>query len=241
MMNYYKTKHIKLIDIVTEVDDLHLFPDGAVTFRAANNTILDYNISIADSYYIQYRRTNGISKLGVSVNGEDLFMDRTIEGLISFADLLNGAYMRTVFKDIYVVTGINYFPGQLNEENRIDRVTHFMGSGIFPLCLSLLLPIFVYSIVSEKEGKVLEIMKMNGMKMHYYWLVNFLFDFLVYWLTVVGFVIVGGAILGITVFLKTSYIMQFLMFAGWGYAEIGMAFVMSPFLSRAQTATSNFS
>jgi len=241
MMNYYKTKQIRLIDIITEVDDLHLFPDGAVTFREANKKTLDYNISIADSYYIQYRRTNGISKLGISVEGQALYIDRTVEGLISFADLLNGAYMRTIFDNLYVVTGINYFPGRLNEENRIDRVTHFMGSGIFPLCLSLLLPIFVYSIVSEKEGKILEIMKMNGMKMRYYWLVNFLFDFLVYWLTVAGFVIMGGVILKITVFINTSYIMQFLMFAGWGYAEIGMAFIISPFLSRAQTATSNLS
>ena len=239
-LEYLKQKYMRAVDITKEVEDLRYLPDGMVIFKKADNTSLDYHITIDDCYYIQYRRTNGVSKVGFMLGNQELYLDRTIEGLIWFSNILNNAYMKKVLNDTFVMAGVNYFPMKVTEDSKIDRVTHFMGSGIFPLCLALLLPVFIYSIVYEKEGKILEIMKMNGMKMRYYWVVNFLFDFMIYWFTVIAFIIVGGVILKINVFLSTFYILQFIMFAGWGYAEIGMAFFISPFLSHAQSATSNF-
>jgi len=70
-----------------------------------------------------------------------------------------------------------------------------LGAGLFPISLCLLLPVFVYNIVLEKEQKLIEIMKMNGMKMINYWIINFLFNFIVYLATVTVFCITGAAIL----------------------------------------------
>jgi len=50
----------------------------------------------------------------------------------------------------------------------ILRMVSITGASLYPLSLSLLLPIFMYIIVLEKEEKLLEMMKMNGMKMKDY-------------------------------------------------------------------------
>jgi hypothetical protein len=50
------------------------------------------------------------------------------------------------------------------------------GSTLFPFCLSLLLPIFMYIIVHEKEEKLIIMMRMNGLKMSNYWLVTYFFS-----------------------------------------------------------------
>jgi len=57
---------------------------------------------------------------------------------------------------------------------------NLLGASLYPLALSLLMPVFMYSLVLEKEEKLQELMKMNGMKMLTYWLVTFLFNFIVY-------------------------------------------------------------
>jgi len=237
-LNYLKQKPLNLLNFGDELDELHLLPDGAVMFKEANKRRLWYDIMINDKYYYQYHRNNGITKLAVKVNSQTLYLYRTIEGLISMADLLHKAYGRALFPKLFIMTGINYLPMKMSQTARIERVIHLLGTGIFPLCLSLLLPVFIYSIVYEKEQKVIEIMKMNGMKMRYYWLVNFVFDFVIYTITFCVFFIYGGAILGLEVFFRTHALLQALIIVGWGYAQIAMAFLVSPFLSRSQSATS---
>ena len=50
---------------------------------------------------------------------------------------------------------------------------------IFPLSLSLLLPVFLYLIVLEKEEKLIQMMRMNGMSMLSYWAINFLYNLVI--------------------------------------------------------------
>ena len=90
------------------------------------------------------------------------------------------------------------------ESSFIMTLINLAGSGLYPLSLSLLLPVFMYAIVLEKEEKLLEMMKMNGLRMRYYWGVNFLFDFLLYFVTAFIFLIFGGLIMKINFFTSTS-------------------------------------
>lgn len=55
-----------------------------------------------------------------------------------------------------------------------------MGAVIYPSTLSMSFPVFLYLLVLEKEARLLEFMKINGLKMSNYWLINFLFDFFIY-------------------------------------------------------------
>lgn len=80
-------------------------------------------------------------------------------------------------------------------------------------------------------------MKMNGMKMMYYWIVNIIFDFFSYAITIILFLLVGNFVMELKSFTTTSFGLQFLMFAGWGYAQIAMAFLLYPFIRKAYTAS----
>jgi hypothetical protein len=82
------------------------------------------------------------------------------------------------------------FTPQIDEE--LERLINLLGLAIFPCCLALSLPVFIYSLVLEKETKLVETMKINGMKMYNYWLVNFLFFLMVYIATASFYVIMGG-------------------------------------------------
>ena len=91
-------------------------------------------------------------------------------------------------------------PAVVIADQQITRLLNLTGSTLFPLALSLLLPIFMYSIVLEKEEKLISFMKMNGMQMWKYWVINFLFDYLIYVLMVIIFFLFGIFIIDITYF-----------------------------------------
>ena len=78
---------------------------------------------------------------------------------------------------------------------------NLMGAGLFPLCLCMLLPVFVYQIVLEKEGKLIDIMKMNGLRMRHYWFVTVVLDFLYYLIQVAIFIIFGRYVLALQFFI----------------------------------------
>ena len=112
-----------------------------------------------------------------------LYMIRTVEGQIQVADMLNQAYMRELFNDTFVISGVQFMPFQPSLDVEIERILNMIGLGVFPSCLSIALPVFLYNLVLEKETKLLQTMKINGMKMYYYWLVNFIFNLSIFLLT----------------------------------------------------------
>ena len=80
-------------------------------------------------------------------------------------------------------------------------------------------------------------MKMNGMKIIYYWVVNFIFDIIIYVLTIFLFFMFGYYVMQLKSFTHTSAALQILVFIGWGIAQIIMAFLFYPFIHRAYTAS----
>ena len=87
--------------------ELDLLPDGAYTIKEANNQSLKYNMQINTLKYWQYHKNNGITKLGLvdPESNETVYDIRTIEGALAVADLVNQAYMRTLFNDTVVISG----------------------------------------------------------------------------------------------------------------------------------------
>lgn len=118
----------------------------------------------------------------------------TIEGLLATANIINQAYIRKLFNDTTVVSGINFYPFTPGFELQIQRGVSALGIFIYPICMCMGLPVFIYSIVLEKEARLLEIMKINGMKMSNYWIVNFTFNFIFYMLTACIYVLFGSKI-----------------------------------------------
>jgi ABC-type multidrug transport system ATPase subunit len=99
------------------------------------------------------------------------------------------------------------------------------------------LPVFIYQIVLEKETRLIENMKINGLKMSNYWIVNYLFNLSFYCATAILFMIFGGKIFKLQVFSDTNVWLLIAILFGWGLAQVSLAFFVSVFLNKSQTAT----
>lgn len=86
------------------------------------------------------------------------------------------------------------------DKSLLMRIINIIGSGLYPIALSVLMPVILYSLVSEREDKLLEMMKMNGLQIYKYWIVSFLFNFGLEFITFTIFFIVGRFVLQLTYF-----------------------------------------
>lgn len=139
--------------------------------------------------------------------GELYQLIRVVEGQLMAADTINGAFMRQHFPNLVMLNGMQYMPMGKEASSKFMRVMNILSSGIFPICLSLFLPVFTYTMVLEKETKLLEIMKMNGLQMKNYWFMNFVFNFLIYSVGAFVFMFFGYVVFALEIFTETSFIL----------------------------------
>jgi len=153
-------------------------------------------------------------------------------------DLFNKAYIKKLFPKVKLISGVQLMPIKLddNEEN-IQRIINLAGSTFYPMAISLLMPLFMYSIVIEKERKLIEIMKINGLKMFNYWMSNLIFNYTLYTITMIVFIIVGCIVLKLTIFIETHWLLLLLTFVSWGFCQVGLAFFFQAFINNARSAT----
>ena len=76
-------------------------------------------------------------------------------------------------------------------------------------------------------------MKMNGLKIRYYWLTFFVFNLMLSILTNLIFFLLGAFALGGEFFRSTSSLLLFLVAFGWSLAQIGMAAFFQTFLNKS--------
>ena len=95
------------------------------------------------------------------------------------------------------------------------------GTFAFTLILHQLLPVFMTSIVTEKESKIRELMKMTGLKLSLYWIVHYIFDYFIY-LVVTAMLIISGHIYSVRFFTLNDFGVYYLLFLLWGHVLIAM-------------------
>lgn len=105
----------------------------------------------------------------------------------------------------------------------------------FPICLSLLLPLYVYQIVIEKQNSMLPMMLMMSLKMRNFWMSWYVYNMVLYFI-VSSIVVLTCIVFGFTVFVHGSLGGTTLVIALWGNAQIGMAFLLSLFFNRVRTS-----
>lgn len=164
----------------------------------------------------EYHRNNGITKLQYKDKNKDKTQIRVAEGMLSLIDLINRSYLRTINDNVWIVSGIQYMPLVGEDSGFIMRIISVTGASLYPLALSLLLPIFMYTIVLEKEEKLLEMMKMNGMRMKDYWIITYLFCVLITFFTYTFFYLFGYFVLRLDFFVDTGFSVLFTVLLGWG-------------------------
>ncbi|KYQ94390.1 ABC transporter A family protein [Tieghemostelium lacteum] len=151
------------------------------------------------------------------------------------SNLLESAFLSYVFnKTIILLAGGVELPYTQNPP-ALDMGS-LLGSIFYPFALSFLLPLYVYSIVLEKQERLREMCLMMGLKIRNYWIVNYLFNLMLY--TCALIIVVGiSLIFGFAVFTETSGFAMFLLLAGWGNAQIALSFFLSTLFQRTRTAT----
>jgi len=214
-----------------------IMPDGAVTFYEANDQLLSYGVQISDNQLNEYRRGNGVTKFQVHFKNDTYVIPRVFDGMLGLIDLMSRAYIQKANPDIHLLSGVMHFPSSNDAARYLHKAITLTGSFFYPVALSLLLPIFLASLVLEKEEGIRGMMKMNGLKMKNYWLVHYLWSLLVYYPIVALFWILGAYHLQLNFFIKTNPLILLSVFAAWGHFQIGFAFLLQYPISKSRTAT----
>ena len=135
----------------------------------------------------------------------------------------------------------------------------FVGQILYPFGVSFLLPVFVVSIVKEKEERILIMMKMvfflsfflflnmksnsifsflqNGLKSWVYYASEYVHFYILHIFSTAIFIITG-IITRLDFFLNTDPGAYVLIFFIWGHTQIALAFFLSAFFSRSRVALS---
>lgn len=220
---------------------LNVLADGAVLVKRANKNEFSYNIQINDNRFPFYHKANGVTMFRIKNKETGKFTPflNVLNGALWITDLMNKAYLKYFHPELYVVSGLETMPFELDNAENIQRIINILGSTFYPLAISLFMPLFMYTIVLEKESRLVEIMKINGLKMTYYWLSLFVYDFIIYSITFTIFFLVGRFAFAFKMFIDTNFGLMFFVFFGWGLSQIGLAVFFQAFLSNARTSTSN--
>jgi len=85
---------------------------------------LKFDARVNDNHYWQYHRENGFTKVGIvdPENDLDTSVLKVIDGQVEAASLINKAYMKENFKDLTVMTGINFYPFEIDFEWYVKKM-----------------------------------------------------------------------------------------------------------------------
>lgn len=80
-------------------------------------------------------------------------------------------------------------------------------------------------------------MRMNGLKIKYYWVCTFIFNFTLSMVTFTIFYVFGTYVIKLSFFTQTSGTFMWTLFIGWGIAQIGMTNLVQIFIGSGKSAT----
>ncbi|KAI1317508.1 hypothetical protein EDD11_008315 [Mortierella claussenii] len=114
-------------------------------------------------------------------------------------------------------------------------IASLVGRILFPFGVSFLLPIFVITLVKEKEDRILVMMKMSGLKSIMYYIAHYIHFYILHIISSLMFII-AGVVFRMPFFTKVDPGVFLLIFFFWGHVQIALAFFLSCFFSKSRTA-----
>ncbi|KAL0480734.1 hypothetical protein AKO1_007010 [Acrasis kona] len=199
---------------------LFMLPDATFALSKYNATNFDYTVQVNDNLNFQ-RYTFATSESSITMNRA-----RAVANM-------NAAYVNNRTRRRAAAT---FGPLPYTVPGFSIDVILLVTAALMPAALSFLMPIFAFTLVLEKEKKLREMMKIMGMNGNIYWLVNYLFDFLLYVIVCLAFVVVQ-LMFRARLFMQTSPLLLFLMLFLWGQALIAAGFLISTVFRRASAAS----
>jgi hypothetical protein len=132
--------------------DVDALPDGVYRVQEASDEKLIYDIRVNDHHQWQYHRENGMTKMGIVSSAKNLSTGviTAMTGQVEAASIVNKAYIKQLFNTT-VITGMNFYPYEFDINYIIGKLSNEEAAVMLPFCLCLGMPVFMYTIVLEKE------------------------------------------------------------------------------------------
>ncbi|KAK4719446.1 hypothetical protein R3W88_017784 [Solanum pinnatisectum] len=119
---------------------------------------------------------------------------------------------------------------------RMSEISSQMGPILFSWVILQLFPVAFVALVYEKQQNLRIMMKMHGLKDGPYWTITYAYFLLISSLYMFGFV-AFGSLLGISIFLRNAFSIQFVFYFIYINLQIACAFLLAGFFKDVKTAT----
>jgi len=240
----------------------YLLPDGTVEVSGLETTVSSvsgsWTIAVNDARITQYHRPNNFTRIGF--HGMPKFVrDQAVQpeaARVALHELLVAALAKeaglrrgTGFAP--APTPIPYPGGNLTALDgsvkvvatmpqiliqNLESLVQVFGAFLYPIGLTLQLPLFSFTTVLERETGLLQLQRAMGMRDLEYFGTNYALNMGMY-CAVVGFFWAVGLILQFSFFVSTSPMLLFFFFIGWGLALTSLAAFVASLLASRRVAT----
>ncbi|KAI9224622.1 hypothetical protein BC828DRAFT_402117 [Blastocladiella britannica] len=133
-----------------------------------------------------------------------------------------------------ITQGLRAFPAYTTSAITLP-IGAFIGRILYPFGISFLLPIFVITLVKEKEDRIQVMMVMNGLKLRTYYMAHALHFYSLHILSTVVFLVTGIAF-QLQFFTQTALAVLVCLFIVWGLVQVAMAFFLGALFSKSRNA-----
>eukprot|EP01113_Clastostelium_recurvatum_P037192 TRINITY_DN5407_c1_g1_i1.p1 TRINITY_DN5407_c1_g1~~TRINITY_DN5407_c1_g1_i1.p1 ORF type:complete len:917 (-),score=122.67 TRINITY_DN5407_c1_g1_i1:648-3347(-) len=204
------------------------YPAVAISFDSYEKLSNDFEVSLDYTIYSETQPLFPFSPpYGIGIGGLDMSWQTM--------NFINSNILSTIRnRTSYLTPTRGIFPYYTNPLP--FDVGSLLGPAFFPFALSFLLPLYIHSIVLEKQERLREMMIMMGLKMRYYWVSLYVFDYFLY-IVVASVVTCASVALKFQIFTESSPSVLFLLLFAWGHAQIALAILLSTFFSKTRTAS----
>ena len=200
-------------------------PHGAFLFKKLDTATRKFEYTLQTGSDRRVARASGFP-------GEGL---RRIVQQAWFTNALTSTYNSLANVTIY--HGVRVMPFLFNSSFDFRPIFRALGNILYTFGVSFLLPVYVVTLVKEKEDRILIMMQMNGLKLWIYYFVHYCHFYSMHILSSTVFIITG-VISRLDFFVRTDPLVYIILFFMWGHAQITLAFLISTLFSKNRTAFS---
>eukprot|EP00727_Mastigamoeba_balamuthi_P008005 m51a1_g3825 hypothetical protein (1807) ;mRNA; r:294618-300690 len=227
---------------------LYALPDASVRFHTLDPTSLSasFTVAVNDNALMYYHRANNFTLLDLHSNAtQDIdshFRMPITQARLAVLSFVDDAFA-TMALNRTAATGLNLLniklAASLPNWEHADAliVIDGVGSFLYPLALTLQLPLFAYILVMEREDGMRNLMRAHGLRNVHYLFVCYVFFFMLFAVSVAFFWMTGAFILRLRLFSQTNPLTLVLFLFGWGNSLVSGGLLLAGLVGSRRGAT----
>jgi ABC-type multidrug transport system ATPase subunit len=245
--NHLPIRQVREFPTAVEVPDAYAIFNKIDLEQLHLSVVLGMNTNPARDYHRRNDFTRlqwapkGYLKSPTNLLARDLVFEN---GYLSFMTMMSRSFTSWVMTKIGgdvrpMIRAYNSIVTQPMPQWAEDNIWNFLelaGTLLYPLGLTLQIPLYMYLLTLEKAEKLREMMLSHGLKTRYYHLVNYIFFFVIYAFAA-GLFWLAGIATQSRFFSHTHWSVLVTFFLGWGFSLVSLACFVSAFLNSPRVAT----